>query len=108
MPCRQNGTKKGRPKMRWQPPGSSRSPLPNRQYEDSLRHRWRYLPRLMQLLWELGARHLILLAVFSLAAGLLPVLSLVLLQRLVDSARAVIKGTGPLMIAGRALARLLL
>src|SRR5216683_854328 len=107
MPCRRNGTEKGRQRMRRQQPGSPRKPLPDRQHEDSLRHRWRYLPRMMQLLWDLGPRHLILLAVFSLAAGLLPVLSLVVLQRLVDSAVGVINGTVPLMVAVRWLAALL-
>ena len=34
--------------------------------------RWRYLPRLLRLLWELGPREMMLLALFSLAGGLLP------------------------------------
>jgi ATP-binding cassette subfamily B protein len=75
---------------------------------DSIGQRWRYLPRLLQLLWELGPRHLVLLALFSMAAGLLPVVSLVLLQRLVDSAAGVINGTVPLVVALLWLAGLLL
>src|SRR5437763_10566997 len=87
---------------------SSRKPLSDGQQADSLRQRWRHLPRLLQLLWELGARHLVLLALFSLAAGLLPVLSLVLLQRLVDSAVGVMNGKVPLVVAMVWLAGLLL
>jgi ATP-binding cassette subfamily B protein len=87
---------------------SSRKPPSDGQQVDSLRQRWRHLPRLLHLLWELGARHLVLLALFSLAAGLLPVLSLVLLQRLVDSAVGVMNGTVPLVVAMVWLAGLLL
>src|SRR5947208_8395470 len=97
--CRQNGTGSRRGKMRlyrWssrERSGASGAP------GDSLRQRWRYFPRLVRLLWELGPRHLVLLAIFSLAGGLLPVLSLVLLQRLVDSALGVITGAVPLGVA---------
>jgi ATP-binding cassette subfamily B protein len=61
--------------------------------------RWRYLPRLLRLLWELGPREMTLLALFSLAGGLLPILTLFLLQQLVDRVVGVISGTVPMAIA---------
>jgi ATP-binding cassette, subfamily B, bacterial len=61
--------------------------------------RWRYLPRLLRLLWELGPREMTLLALFSLAGGLLPILTLFLLQQLVDRVVGVISGTVPFAVA---------
>jgi ATP-binding cassette, subfamily B, bacterial len=61
--------------------------------------RWRYLPRLLRLLWELGPREMTLLALFSLAGGLLPIFTLFLLQQVVDRAVGVIAGRVPLAVA---------
>ena len=54
--------------------------------EDTLWSRWRSLPRLLRLLWDLDRRDMLLVAAFSLVYGLAPLLALITLQRLVDSA----------------------
>jgi ATP-binding cassette, subfamily B, bacterial len=59
------------------------------------RGRWRYLPRLWRLLWELGRREVLFLSVFSAACGLVPLLVLWALRHLIDSAVAAAQGTGP-------------
>jgi ATP-binding cassette subfamily B protein len=60
--------------------------------EDSIRNRWRYLPRLFRLLWELGHREVMLIALFLIAKGLAPVISVAILRQLVDSAVGVVEG----------------
>ncbi len=60
---------------------------------DSARVRWRYLPRLWRLLWTLGRRELSIVVAFSIVGGLLPLVVLLMLRRLVDSAVGIIAGT---------------
>lgn len=60
---------------------------------DTIRSRWRYLPKLLRLLWELGAREMALIAVVGIAAGMMPLLRLVFLRGLVDSGVGVAGGT---------------
>jgi ATP-binding cassette subfamily B protein len=58
--------------------------------------RWRCLPKLVRLLWELGPREITLIAAFSLVDGLMPVLAVAALRGLVDSAAGVVRGGAPL------------
>jgi ATP-binding cassette, subfamily B, bacterial len=67
--------------------------LSDERARDKAHARWRYLPRLGQLLWSLGPREVVLLGVFSVISGLLPVLVLVVLRRLIDSAIGLVTGT---------------
>ena len=43
-----------------------------RRDDDSFRGRWRNLPRLVKLLWEVGPRELATIAGFSVLSGLVP------------------------------------
>ena len=52
--------------------------------EDRLAVRWRYLARLLRLLWELSPGAMAVIAAVDVATGLLPLLSLAVLRRLVD------------------------
>jgi ATP-binding cassette, subfamily B, bacterial len=63
---------------------------------DSLWQRWRFFPRLLGLIWALNRRDMLLLASFSLAGGLLPILTLSITLQLVDRSIAVIAGRLPL------------
>ena len=67
--------------------------------EDTLWQRWRVFPRLLQLLWELGRRDVLMIAGFSLINGLAPLLSLLVLQRFVDSTADAISGNISLSVA---------
>lgn len=62
------------------------------QAKDSWLRRWRRFPQLLQLLWELGPRDMLVLAAASLINGLRPLLSFIILQQLVDSAAALVMG----------------
>ena len=64
-----------------------------RRDDDSFRGRWRNLPRLVKLLWEVGPKELTTIAAFSVLSGLLPLGSLLILRGLVDSAAGAIGGT---------------
>jgi ABC-type multidrug transport system fused ATPase/permease subunit len=75
---------------------------------DSIRGRWRRLPRLLGLLWELGAREVVWIGFFAVGSGFTPVLRLVVLRGLVDSAVGVASGTLPVRSALLWLAALLL
>jgi ATP-binding cassette subfamily B protein len=63
---------------------------------ESWRQRWRVLPRLLRLLWEVDRRDVLLVGALSLVNGLRPLLSLLVLQRLIDSALAAITHAAPL------------
>ncbi len=64
-----------------------------RRDDDSFRGRWRNLPRLVKLLWEVGPRELATIAGFSVLSGLVPLVGLLILRGLVDSAAGTIAGT---------------
>jgi ABC-type multidrug transport system fused ATPase/permease subunit len=66
---------------------------------DSALTRWRYLPRFLRLLWEIDPRTVALVALVTVAAGILPVLAVAALGRLVDAAVGVVQGTVPLTSA---------
>ncbi|MEM8534709.1 MAG: hypothetical protein AAGF95_27955 [Chloroflexota bacterium] len=67
--------------------------------DDTFLQRWCVLPRLLQLLWELGRRDVLMIAGFSLINGLAPLLSLLVLQRFVDSTADAISGNIGLSVA---------
>jgi ATP-binding cassette subfamily B protein len=75
---------------------------------DSFRSRWRRLPRLLGLLWELGPGEVALIGFFATASGFTPVLRLAVLRGLVDSAVGVARGVLPARVALLWLAGLLL
>ena len=66
---------------------------------DSIAGRWRYLPKLIGLLWRLAPWDLVSIGVFSLVSGLVPVAAVFVLRGLVDSAVDLIRGEGELAIA---------
>ena len=66
---------------------------------DSIAGRWRYLPKLIGLLWRLAPWDLVSIGVFSLVSGLVPVAAVLVLRGLVDSAVDLIRGEGELAIA---------
>jgi ATP-binding cassette subfamily B protein len=70
--------------------------------------RWRYLPRLVRLLWQLGRREVILIGTVSTLVGLVPILGLMILRSLVDSSVAVVTETGSSSTAAMWLAAFLL
>jgi len=72
---------------------------PSPEAPDSLRQRWRYFPRLLHFLWELGPRQVALIGALSLIEGLLPIAVLALLRLLVDSAVGVVMGQTPVATA---------
>ena len=63
---------------------------------DSIVGRWRYLPKLVGLLWRLAPWDLVLIGVFSLVSGLVPVGAVLALRGLVDSTVDLITGQGEL------------
>jgi len=63
---------------------------------DSIVGRWRYLPKLVGLLWRLAPWDLVSIGVFSLVSGLVPVGAILVLRGLVDSAVDLIAGHGDL------------
>ena len=68
----------------------------NRMSRSELIARWCYLPRLLRLLWEVGARDVLVIGGFALVIGLAPLLVVVSLQRLVDAAVALLQGRASL------------
>jgi len=58
--------------------------------KDTVWSRWRYLPRMLRLLWESGPREMSLIALLAVVSGILPVLTLITMQRTVDRAVSVI------------------
>ena len=62
--------------------------------DDTIRSRWKYFPRFVKLLWELGRREILIVGVVSLVGGLVPLLIVVSLRRVVDSGVAVITAEG--------------
>ena len=63
---------------------------------DSIMGRWRYLPKLVGLLWRVAPFDLILIGVPSLVSGLVPLAAVLVLRGLVDSAVDLITGEGDL------------
>ena len=63
---------------------------------DSIVGRWRYLPKLVGLLWKLAPWDLVSIGVFSLVSGLVPVGAILVLRGLVDSTVDLIAGHGDL------------
>ena len=63
---------------------------------NSLMGRWRYLPKLVGLLWRLAPWDLVSIGVFSLLSGLVPVGAILVLRGLVDSTVDLIAGHGDL------------
>ena len=61
--------------------------------------RWKYLPRLVALALRLGPLEVSIIAVTSVAGGLLPLAAVAVLRVLVDSTVAVIEGEGELSTA---------
>ena len=66
---------------------------------DSIAGRWRYLPKLLSLLWKLAPGDLVLIGAFSMVSGLVPVGAVMVLRGLVDSTVDLIAGEGELSIA---------
>ena len=66
---------------------------------DSIAGRWRYLPKLIGLLWRLAPWGLVSIGIFSLVSGLVPVAAVLVLRGLVDSAVDLITGEGELAAA---------
>src|SRR5579859_2419494 len=62
--------------------------------------RWQYLPRLIKLFWLIGRREMLLIVVSSVVSGLMPFLSVVFLQALVDSADRALRHTTSLHTVG--------
>ena len=75
---------------------------------DSIAGRWRYLPKLVRLLWQLGPREVMLAAGVSAVFGFIPVASVLVIRGLVDSTVALISGEGQVSSAVLWLAVLLL
>ena len=63
---------------------------------DSIVGRWRYLPKLIGLLWRVAPSDVILIGVPSLLSGLVPLAAVLILRGLVDSAVDLIAGEGDL------------
>ena len=72
------------------PVGESGRPL------DSIIGRWRYLPKLIGLLWRVAPSEVVLIGVPSLVSGLVPLAAVLILRGLVDSAIELIAGKGDL------------
>ena len=66
---------------------------------DSIMGRWRYLPKLVGLLWRVALSDLVLIGVPSLVSGLVPLAAVLVLRGLVDSAVDLITGEGELAAA---------
>ena len=74
---------------------------------DSFAGRWRYLPKLLRLLWQLGPFEVVLTVAVSVVTGLIPLGTVLVLRGLVDSAVELISGGGDLGTAVLWLAALL-
>ena len=66
---------------------------------DSIMGRWRYLPKLIGLLWRVAPSDLALIGVTSTVSGLVPLAAVLALRGLVDSAVDLIAGEGELEAA---------
>ena len=66
---------------------------------DSIAGRWRYLPKLIGLLWRVAPSDLVLIGVTSMVSGLVPLAAVLALRGLVDSAVDLITGEGELAAA---------
>ena len=75
---------------------------------DTIAGRWRYLPKLVRLLWQLGPREVMLAAGVSAVSGFIPVASVLVIRGLVDNTVALISGEGQVSSAVLWLAVLLL
>ena len=74
-------------------PNSDSSPL------DSLRGRWRYMPRFFGLLWGVGRWEVGVMATVAVATGVVPILAVIVLKGLVDSTVLLVSGDGDLSSA---------
>ena len=63
---------------------------------DSITGRWRYLPKLIGLLWRVAPSDVVLIGFPSLLSGLVPLAAVLILRGLVDSAVDLIAGEGDL------------
>ncbi len=63
---------------------------------DSIAGRWRYLPKLIALLWRVAPSDVVLIGVPSLVSGLVPLAAVLTLRGLVDSTVDLITGEGEL------------
>ena len=54
--------------------------------------RWRYMPRLLLLLWQLGRKDICLILIIAVINGLVPVVQIFLFRQLIDAAVAVMAG----------------
>ena len=66
---------------------------------DSLVGRWRYLPKLIGLLWKLAPWEMVFVGAGSLVSGLVPIGAVLVLRGLVDSVADLIAGEGDLSTA---------
>ena len=66
---------------------------------DSLVGRWRYLPKLIGLLWKLAPWEMVFVGAGSLVSGLVPIGAVLVLRGLVDSVADLIAGNGDLSTA---------
>ena len=66
---------------------------------DSIIGRWRYLPKLIGLLWRVAPADLVLIGVTSMVSGLVPLAAVIALRGLVDSAVDLLTGEGELSAA---------
>ena len=74
-------------------------PLPAAAALDSLRGRWRYMPRFVRLLWGAGRWEIGVMAAFSVASGVVPIFEVLVLKGLVDSAVLLVTGDGAMSSA---------
>ena len=63
---------------------------------DSITGRWRYLPKLIGLLWRVAPSDVVLIGIPSLVSGLVPLAAVLILRELVDSTVDLIAGGGEL------------
>lgn len=82
-------------RLRWPKTRPGRTALTRERWD-----RWRYLPRLLGLLWSVGRRDMTVLLTLSLVSGLMPLLSVAVLQALVDSAVAAVQHTTSVRTVG--------
>ncbi len=75
------------------PAGGAADPM------DSIMGRWRYLPKLIGLLWRVAPSDLVVIGVTSTVSGLVPLAAVLALRGLVDSAVDLIAGEGELEAA---------
>lgn len=66
---------------------------------DSLVGRWRYLPKLIVILWKLAPWEIVFVGAGSLVSGLVPIGAVLVLRGLVDSVADLIAGEGDLSTA---------